>query len=86
MITIKNDKGEICDYRPYIDVDISEEIENMQKIIEYYHQKFIENTGIPRYRLRIDLGSSEGDISTKTVWCGNKIVDSKRIKEYEKDS
>lgn len=86
MITIKNDKGEICDYRPYIDVDISEEIENIQKIMEYYHQKFIKNTGIPRYRLLIDLGSSEGDIATKTVWCGNKIVDSKRIKEYEKDS
>ena len=38
MITIKNDKGEICDYRPYIDVDISEEIENIQKIIEKYKQ------------------------------------------------
>ena len=48
MITIKNDKGEICDYRPYIDVDISEEIENMQKLIEECHKKFIENTGIPR--------------------------------------
>lgn len=39
MITIKNDKGEICDYRPYIDVDISEEIENMQKLIEECKQK-----------------------------------------------
>lgn len=48
MIAIKNDKGEICDYRPYIDVDISEEIENIQKLIEECHKKFIENTGIPR--------------------------------------
>lgn len=74
-------------FLPYIDVDIKKEIvENMSKIMEYYHQKFIENTGIPRYRLRIDLGDPEGDIRTETVWCGNKIVDNKKIKEYEKDS
>ena len=28
----------------------------------------------------IDLGSSEGDIGTETVWYGNKIVDNKKIK------
>lgn len=42
MITIKNHKGEICDYRPYIDIDINEEIENMQKLIDKYRQKMIE--------------------------------------------
>ncbi len=78
-------KSQIYDL-PYIDVDIKKEMEDISKIMEYYHQKFIENTGIPRYRLLIDLGSTEGDIRTKTVWCGNKIVDSKKIKEYEKDS
>lgn len=67
-------------FLPYIDVDIKKEIiEDMGKIMEYYHQKVIETIGIPRNRLRIDLGDPEGDIRTETVWCGNKIVDSKRI-------
>lgn len=48
MIAIKNDKGEICDYRPYIDADISEEIENMQKLIEECRQKTVEITRIPK--------------------------------------
>jgi hypothetical protein len=48
MIAIKNDKGEICDYRPYIDVDISEEIENMQKLMEECKQKMYKITGIPK--------------------------------------
>ena len=65
----------------YIDVDIKKEIiEDMGKIMEYYHQKVIETIGIPRNRLRIDLGDPEGDIRTETVWCGNKIVDNKKIK------
>ena len=48
MITIKNDKGEICDYRPYIDVDISEDVENIQKLIEERKQKMYEIMGIPK--------------------------------------
>ena len=51
MIIIKNDKGEICDYRPYIDVDISEEIENMQKLIEECKQKMYETTMFPKDKL-----------------------------------
>ena len=51
MIIIKNNKGEICDYRPYIDVDISEEIENMQKLIEVCKQKLYETTMIPKDKL-----------------------------------
>ena len=51
MIIIKNDKGEICDYRPYIDVDISEEIENMQKLIEECKQKMYKTTMIPKDKL-----------------------------------
>ena len=72
-------KSQIYDL-PYIDVDIKKEMEDISKIMEYYRQKFIENLGIPRYRLLIDLGSSEGDIATETVWNGNKIVDNKKIK------
>ena len=30
--------------------------------------------------LYIDLGNSEGDIGTETVWVGDKIVDNKKIK------
>ena len=41
MIIIKNSKGEICDYRPYYDIDINEEIENMSKLIEECKQKMI---------------------------------------------
>ena len=48
MIIIKNDKGEICDYRPFIDVDIKEEIENINKLIEERKQKFYETTIIPK--------------------------------------
>ena len=51
MITIKNHKGEICDYRPYIDIDINEEVENMQKLIDKCRQKMIETTGIPKNRI-----------------------------------
>ena len=54
MITIKNNKGEICDYRPYIDVDISEEIENIQKLIEVCKQKMYKITGIPKSVLKND--------------------------------
>ena len=39
MIIIKNHKGEICDYRPYIDIDINKEIEDMQKLIDECRQK-----------------------------------------------
>ena len=64
-----------------IDVNLKKEIiEGMSKIIGEIHQKFIENTGIPRNRLLIDLGSTEGDIGTETVWFGNKIVDIKKNK------
>lgn len=52
MIAIKNDKGEICDYRPYIDVDISKYIDNMQKLIEERKQKIYEITGIPKSALK----------------------------------
>ena len=72
-------KSQIYDL-PYIDVDIKKEMEDISKIMEYYHQKFIKNTGIPRYRLLIDLGTTEGNIATETVWAGNKIIDNKKIK------
>ena len=81
MQTIKNPKGQIYDFRSYIDVDLKKDIiEIMGKIMQVVHQKFIENTGIPRYRLQIDLANTEGDIGTETVWYGNKIVDNKKIK------
>lgn len=87
MQTIKNQKGQIYDFRSYIDVDLKKDIiESMGKIMQVVHQKFIENTGIPRYRLQIDLANTEGDIGTETVWNGNKIVDKKKIKRDEKDS
>jgi hypothetical protein len=49
-------KSQIYDYRPYIDVDISEETENMQKLMEDCKQKLMEDckqkiyeiTGIPK--------------------------------------
>lgn len=83
MQTIKNQKGQIYDFRSYIDVDLKKDIiESMGKIMQVVHQKFIENTGIPRNRLQIDLdyGSTEGDIGTETVWYKNKIIDNKKIK------
>ena len=81
MQTIKNPKGQIYDFRSYIDVDLKKDIiESMSKIMQVVHQKFIENTGIPRYRLQIDLANTEGDIGTETIWHGNKIVDNKKIK------
>lgn len=87
MQTIKNSKSQIYDFRSYIDVDLKKDIiESMGKIMQVVHQKFIENTGIPRYRLQIDLANTEGDIGTETVWTGNKIVDNKKIKRDEKDS
>ena len=87
MQTIKNQKGQIYDFQSYIDVDLKKDIiESMSKIMQVVHQKFIENTGIPRYRLQIDLANTEGDIGTETVWYGNKIVDNKRMKRDEKDS
>lgn len=68
MQTIKNQKGQIYDFRSYIDVDLKKDIiESMGKIMQVVHQKFIENTGIPRYRLQIDLANTEGDIGTETV-------------------
>jgi len=80
-------KGQIYDFRSYIDVDLKKEIiEDISKNMEEIRQNFIENTGVPRNRLRIDLGNSEGDIGTETVWYGNKIIDSKIIKRDEKDS
>ena len=87
MQTIKNPKGQIYDFRSYIDVDLKKDIiESMGKIMGEIHQKLIENTGIPRNRLQFDLVNTEGDIGTETVWNGNKIVDNKKIKHDEKDS
>jgi hypothetical protein len=81
MQTIKNSKNQIYNFRSYIDVDLKKEIiENMGKIMGEIRQKLIENTGIPANRLRIDLGSTEGDIGIETVWDGNKIVDNNKIK------
>jgi len=54
-------------FRSYIDVDIIKEMEDIAKNIGDLQQKFIENTGIPRNRLGIDLGDPEGDIGTETV-------------------
>ena len=48
MTTIKNSKGDICDYRIPYDVNISEEIENIQKLIEMCKQKMYETTMIPK--------------------------------------
>ena len=78
--TIKNPKGQIYDFRSYIDVDIKKEMEDITKIMEVVHQKLIQNTGIPRNILQIDLANTEGDIGTETIWHGNKIVDNKKIK------
>ena len=87
MQTIKNQKGQIYDFQSYIGVDLKKDIiESMGKIMQVVYQKFIENTGIPRYRLQIDLANTEGDIGTETVWYKNKIVDNKKIKRDEKDS
>ena len=86
MQTIKNSKSQICDFQSYIDVDIKKEMKDITKIMEVVHQKIIENTGIPRNILQIDLANTEGDIGTETVWYGNKIVDNKRIKFDEKDT
>ena len=47
MQTIKNPKGQIYDFRSYIDVDLKKDIiESIGKIMQVVHQKFIENTGI----------------------------------------
>ena len=74
-------KSQIYNFRSYIDVDLKKEIiESMSKIMKEIRKKFIENTGIPRNRLRIDLGNPEGDIGTETVWHGDRIVDNKKIK------
>ena len=48
MITIKNDKGEICDYRIPYNVSINDEVENIQKLIDKCKQKMIETIGIPK--------------------------------------
>ena len=86
MQMIKNSKSQICNFRSYIDVDIKKEMEDITKIMEVVHQKLIENTGIPRNILQIDLANPEGDIGTETLWCGYKIVDFNRIKFDEKDT
>lgn len=36
MIIIKNDKGDICDYRIPYDIDIKEEVNNIRKLINEY--------------------------------------------------
>ena len=83
----KKPKRQIYDFRSYIDVDLKKDIiESMGKIMQVVHQKFIENTGIPRNRLQIDLANTEGDIGTETVYYRNKIVDNNKIKRDEKDS
>ena len=51
MIKIKNDKGEICDYRIHYDINIKEEVDNILKLIEGCKQKMVETTGIPKERL-----------------------------------
>ena len=51
MITIKNSKGDICDYRILYNVDINEECGNLKRIIEEIRQKIINITGIPKNRL-----------------------------------
>ena len=86
MQMIKISKSQICVFRSYIDVDIKKEMEDITKIMEVVHQKLIENTGIPRNILQIDMDNTDGDIGTETVWNGNKIVDKKKIKCDEKDS
>lgn len=83
----KKPKSQIYDFRSYIDVDLKKDIiESMGKIMQVVHQKFIENTGIPRNRLQIDLANTESDIGTETVYYRNKIVDNNKIKRDEKDS
>lgn len=73
-------------FRSYIDVSNIKEMEDIAKKMAVFHQKFIENLGIPKNRLQIDIGNSEGDIGTETLWRGNKIVDNKKIKIDEKDT
>ena len=83
----KKPKRQIYDFRSYSDVDLKKDIiESMGKIMQEVHQKFIENTGIHRNRLQIDLANTEGDIGTETVYYRNKIVDNNKIKRDEKDS
>lgn len=51
MITIKNSKGEICDYRIPYNINIKEEVDNIQKLIDECKQKLYETTMIPNDRL-----------------------------------
>lgn len=51
MITVKNSKGNICDYKIPYDVNINDEVDNIQKLIDECKQKIIETTGIPKERL-----------------------------------
>ena len=51
MITVKNSKGDICDYKIPYDININEETENIQKLINECKQKMIEITEIPKERL-----------------------------------
>ena len=48
MITIKNSKGQVCDYRVFSDIDITESVENIQKLINECIEKMNDVTGIPK--------------------------------------
>ena len=51
MITIKNYKGEICDYRiPYC-VDVKGEVECIKRLIEECRREFDKTNMFPRGRL-----------------------------------
>lgn len=51
MITIKNSRSDICDYRIPYDINIKEEVDNIQKLIEECKQKMIETTGISKNKI-----------------------------------
>ena len=76
MQTIKNQKGQIYDFQSYIDVDLKKDIiESMSKIMQVVHQKFIENTGIPRYRdLSIEEVKEDTESKEETAEIQNEEI------------
>lgn len=45
-------KGQIYDFRSYIDVDIEKEVENVKEVLEECYKKLIEITMIPKNRFK----------------------------------
>ena len=53
MNVIKINKDEICDYQIPYNEPIKKEVDNIQKLIDACRQKFIENTGIPKDKIKL---------------------------------